>query len=144
MFRAIIFLPIFRSTRLCVTACGIMHRQCCRPVAALSLPPSVEKPLCSLKMSLGELKSRWERFGKATEPLLLFGIRTPDRPLWGYGKIHQATLQVGRDGSRRSDKRPGNKEHWDMFAVAVGWLAILLNSVQGSRLSRETIYRNVL
>ena len=32
MFRAII-LPIFRSTTLCVTACGIMHRRCCRPVA---------------------------------------------------------------------------------------------------------------
>ena len=27
MFRAII-LPIFRSTRLCVTACGIMHARC--------------------------------------------------------------------------------------------------------------------
>ena len=25
--------PIFRSTRLCVTACGIMHPRCCRPVA---------------------------------------------------------------------------------------------------------------
>ena len=24
--------PIFRSTRLCVTACGIMHPRCCRPV----------------------------------------------------------------------------------------------------------------
>ena len=32
MFRAII-LPIFRSTRLCVKACGIMHPRCCRPVA---------------------------------------------------------------------------------------------------------------
>ena len=31
MFWAII-LPIFRSTRLCVTACGIMHRRCCRLV----------------------------------------------------------------------------------------------------------------
>ena len=30
MFREII-LPIFRSTRLCVTACGIMHTRCCRP-----------------------------------------------------------------------------------------------------------------
>ena len=30
MFRAII-LPIFRSTRLCVTACSIMHPRCCRP-----------------------------------------------------------------------------------------------------------------
>ena len=32
MFWAII-LPIFRSTRLCVTACGIMHPRCCWPVA---------------------------------------------------------------------------------------------------------------
>ena len=32
MFREII-LPIFRSTRLCVTACGIMYPRCCRPLA---------------------------------------------------------------------------------------------------------------
>ena len=32
MFRAT-FSPIFRSTRLCVTACGIMHPRCCRLVA---------------------------------------------------------------------------------------------------------------
>ena len=32
MFRTII-LPIFRSTRLCVAACGIMHTRCCRLVA---------------------------------------------------------------------------------------------------------------
>jgi len=32
MFRAIIS-PIFRSTRLFVTACGIMHPRCCRPAA---------------------------------------------------------------------------------------------------------------
>jgi len=32
MFREII-LPIFRSTRLCVTACGITHSRCWRPVA---------------------------------------------------------------------------------------------------------------
>jgi len=31
MFRAII-LPIFKSTRLYVTACGIMHTRCCRSV----------------------------------------------------------------------------------------------------------------
>jgi len=30
MFRAII-LPIFRNTRLCVTACGITQPRCCRP-----------------------------------------------------------------------------------------------------------------
>ena len=33
MFRAFI-LPIFRSTRLCVKACGIMHPRCCRPVTS--------------------------------------------------------------------------------------------------------------
>ena len=32
MFRAII-LHIFKSTRLCVTACGIMHPGCCLPPA---------------------------------------------------------------------------------------------------------------
>ena len=32
MFREII-LPIFRSTKLCVTACGIIHPRCCRPPA---------------------------------------------------------------------------------------------------------------
>ena len=33
MFREII-LPIFRSTRLCVTACGVMQPpRCCRPKA---------------------------------------------------------------------------------------------------------------
>ena len=32
MFRAII-LPNFRSTRLCITVCGIMHQRCCQQVA---------------------------------------------------------------------------------------------------------------
>ena len=45
MFRAII-LPIFRSTRLCVTACGIMHPRCCRPV----IPQAVTHSLVLLKM----------------------------------------------------------------------------------------------
>ena len=48
MFRAII-LPIFRSTRLCVTACGIMHPRCCRPPAdnilGTELTGSINKPL---------------------------------------------------------------------------------------------------
>ena len=36
MFRAII-LPFFRNTKLCVTACGIMLRRCCRPPATSSV-----------------------------------------------------------------------------------------------------------
>jgi hypothetical protein len=41
MLRAII-MSIFRSTGLCVTACGKMHPRCCRPVAwkrRKSVPP---------------------------------------------------------------------------------------------------------
>ena len=34
MFRALIP-PIFRNTRLCVTACGIMHPRCCRYAGSL-------------------------------------------------------------------------------------------------------------
>ena len=36
MFWAVV-LPIFRSIRLCVKACGIMHPQCCQPVAGNSV-----------------------------------------------------------------------------------------------------------
>jgi hypothetical protein len=54
MFREII-LPIFRSTRLCVTACGLMHPWCCRPVAGRQLrgciiPQAVTHNLVLLKM----------------------------------------------------------------------------------------------
>ena len=35
MFRAMIS-PIFRSTELCVTACGKIHPRCCQPPAATS------------------------------------------------------------------------------------------------------------
>ena len=42
MFREII-LPIFRSTRLCVTACGVMHTpRCCRP-KTLKTPKNTEQ-----------------------------------------------------------------------------------------------------
>ena len=55
MFREII-VPIFRSTRLCVTACGIMHPRCCRPVAGgrqhrgCIIPQAVTHSLVLLKM----------------------------------------------------------------------------------------------
>ena len=54
MFRAII-LPIFRSTRLCVTACGIMHPQCFRSATGLQhrgclIPQAVTHSLLLLKM----------------------------------------------------------------------------------------------
>ena len=39
MFRAII-LPIFRNTRLCVTACDTMHPRCCRPNASIRVQPT--------------------------------------------------------------------------------------------------------
>ena len=37
MFRAMIT-PIFKSTRLCVTACGLMQPRCCRPVVWSGVP----------------------------------------------------------------------------------------------------------
>ena len=33
MFRAMIA-PIFRSTRLCITTCGIIHPRCCQPATS--------------------------------------------------------------------------------------------------------------
>ena len=45
MFREII-LPIFKSTRLCVTACGIMHPRRCRPEAG---GQSQYKTACEVK-----------------------------------------------------------------------------------------------
>jgi hypothetical protein len=38
MFRAVIS-PILRSTRLCVTACAVMHPRCGRPVAWMRFHP---------------------------------------------------------------------------------------------------------
>jgi len=60
MFRAII-LPILRCTRLGVTAGGIMHPRCCRPVAGRQLrgcfiPQDVTHSLVVLKM--GKIISR--------------------------------------------------------------------------------------
>ena len=55
MFRAII-LPIFRSIRLCVADCGIMHPRCCRPGATgrhhrgYIIPQAVTHILVLLKM----------------------------------------------------------------------------------------------
>jgi len=54
MFRAVI-LPIFKSPRLCVTACGIMQPRCCRPVAGRQhcgciIPQAVTHSLVLLKM----------------------------------------------------------------------------------------------
>ena len=52
MFRAII-LPIFRSTRLCVTVCGIMHPRCCRPPAG-NIVGSLYHTSCNTQSSVLE------------------------------------------------------------------------------------------
>jgi len=44
MFQAII-LSIFRSTRLCVTTCGIINPRCCRPVAGIINTPLLLHPV---------------------------------------------------------------------------------------------------
>ena len=48
MFREII-LPIFRSTRVCVTACGIMHPRCCRPEDIFGLLYAQQRTHCIMK-----------------------------------------------------------------------------------------------
>jgi len=71
MFRAIIS-PILRSTRLCVTVCGIMHRRCCLPAA-----PSVHYTTsCNTQSSAPEDGRNYrpklvERIGIINKPLLL-------------------------------------------------------------------------
>ena len=54
MFRALI-LPIFRSTRLCVTACGIMHPRG-RQNRGWIIPQNVTHSLVTLKM--GNISAR--------------------------------------------------------------------------------------
>ena len=54
MFRPMIP-PIFKSTRLCVTACGIMHPRCCLPGTGRQhrgciIPQAVTHSLVLLKM----------------------------------------------------------------------------------------------
>ena len=49
MFQAII-LPIFRNTRLCVTACGITHPQCCRQHRGCIIPQAVKHSFALLRM----------------------------------------------------------------------------------------------
>ena len=59
MSREIILL-IFRSTRLCVTACGIMHRRCCRPIAGNIVGALYHKHrLCYLQRSVSPLCPSW-------------------------------------------------------------------------------------
>ena len=78
MFRAII-LPIFRSTRLCVTACGIMHPRWCRPVTgqqhrACILPQAVTHSLVFLKMGKMICPKHVELTGIINKPLLLHQV----------------------------------------------------------------------
>ena len=70
-----IILPIFRSTRLCVTACGIMYPRCCRTVAVRQhhgyiIPQTVTHSLVLLRMGKIIVRNTlsWLDFNK---PLLL-------------------------------------------------------------------------
>jgi hypothetical protein len=70
-FRAII-VPIFRSKRLCVTACGIMHPRSCRPpadkiVGALSCNTQSSAP----EEGQNNCPKRVELIGIINKPLLL-------------------------------------------------------------------------
>ena len=76
MFRAII-LPIFRSTRLCVAACGIMHPRCCQPVAGNIVGALYYTTSCDTQSSAPEdgqnnCPKHVELTGIINKPLLLY------------------------------------------------------------------------
>ena len=86
MFQATI-LPIFRSTRLYVTACGIMYPRCCRPVAwkrslqatgqqhrRCFTPQAVTQSLVLLKMGKIIARNILSCLGLSIKPLLLHRV----------------------------------------------------------------------
>ena len=69
-----LYVPIFRSTRLCVTVCGIMHPRCCRPPARNILGALYHS--CNTQPSVPEYGQnnsprRVELTGIINKPLLL-------------------------------------------------------------------------
>ena len=71
MFREII-LPIFRSTRLCVTACGIMHLRCWRPATSwVHYTTSCNTESSAPEDGKNNFPKHVELTGIITKPLLL-------------------------------------------------------------------------
>ena len=71
MFRAII-LPIFRSSRLWVTACGIMHTRCCRPaISWVHYTTSCNTPSSAPEDGRNHRPKHVELIGIINKPLLL-------------------------------------------------------------------------
>ena len=70
MFRAII-LPIFRSTKLCVIACGMMHPWCCRPVAGKHYSTSCNTQSSAPEDGQNNRPKHVELTGIINKPLLL-------------------------------------------------------------------------
>ena len=74
MFRALIP-PIFKSTRLCVTACGITHPRCCRPDGRQNrgciIPQAVNTQSSALEDGRDQRPKHGELIGIINKPLLL-------------------------------------------------------------------------
>ena len=90
MFRALIP-PIFRSSRLLVTACGIRHQRCCRPAASsVHYTTSCKHSLVLLRM--GEIIARnmlsWLEL-RINKPLLLHLVVCSCYYVWSL--FHQET-----------------------------------------------------
>ena len=69
MFRAVI-LPIFKSTRLCVTACGIMHPRCCHCRGCI-IPQAVTHSLSAPEDGQNNCPKHVELIVIINKPLLL-------------------------------------------------------------------------
>jgi len=75
MFRSII-LPIFRSTRLCVTACGIMYPRCCQP-SWVHYTTSCNTPSSAPEDGKNNCPKHVELTGVINKPLLLHLVGCP-------------------------------------------------------------------
>ena len=114
MFRTIIS-PIFRSTRLCVTACGIKHPRCYRPVvwkriSSTSRLSAVKSWVlyttgCNTQLSAPEdgrnyRPKYFELIGIINKPLLLHLIGCLHYlPKWLIGLLFLCLNRLSEDGT---------------------------------------------
>ena len=111
MFRALIF-PVFRSTRLCVTACGIMHPRCCRPVAGNVVRALYHK---AVTHSLYQ----WCTVKQISDNEIYLLIKYIKNVLWGVAKLLSYTEDVRclKVKQVRNSERDINSLRIKIFAI---------------------------
>ena len=88
----IIILPIFRKTKLCVTACGIMHPRCCPEDGQNNFPKHVEltgiinKPLLLHLVGCLYYLYQWCTVKQISDNEIYFLIEYINSVLWRVAK----------------------------------------------------------